>query len=789
MAQVFDGSIYISTADNKIIRIDSALTHPSETLLTQTYEAFTDIGFAPDGTLYGVHKVNFNGFLDEIWPGGPTNYSLELPFVGANALTFDQFGMAYIGSAISSEVLTVDVKTPGGSITTWHNFEYGNSCGDFVFLHNKLYLAWWWDDHVQLYEAILDSMNRYVSHRDLGLLPDNTFGLTSNKDNLIIGITESKQVFSFVPPTTYVSYIPVTNLFVLKAGDQAFGATSKSEAFGNARLDFGDAPETYPTVTSGSAGCHNIRAGLCLGKRVDPEPAGIPSLLADSDDRNSQVNDEDGITVATQSIQNYTFVKECHTNLTIEHTGNGYLSIWFDWNKDGAWTADEMIISGFYLKEGDYQCPLYVPDYAVEGTTYCRFRFSRSYVPESFGFGGDGEVEDYMVNIVGKQPQDTLEITSGNIQACTGTLLPVPVRSGNFNGIFSLKLSFAYDFQVLNFLGLSNMNPAFKNQLISSFDQDSGIIRISWKSDDYISIDKLSPLFDLQFEAKKQGGSGIHILSGTINSKAATCSSKTMPLYDRLGKITIYHTPEVITQARVETCEMSDLMLKSVSSGDNPILGNRWVLPDGSVSEGDSIIIPAVDMANSGRYMVYCIDMLGCSDSAFADVSVKQNPEISFSGHDTLNYVYGSVLDAAGHFEYCVWNTGEQSTGIKITTDGLYSVKAGLNGCEVSETVYMLEKDPVLFLPDAFSPNKDLLNDVLQVIGPTGSLRYFNMKVFSRWDNLIFESNNSSYGWDGTYENKQCPMGAYICVVKYIPASSGKDAKVKTIQKNVILLR
>ncbi|MEI6060811.1 MAG: gliding motility-associated C-terminal domain-containing protein [Bacteroidota bacterium] len=789
ISQVFDGSVYISTADSKIIRIDSVLTHPTETLVTYTSEGgFLDIGFAPDGTLYGVHG-NFSGFLDEIWPGGPTNFSLELPYGGSNALTFDEFGVAYIGSTSSSEVLRVDVKTPGGPITSWHFFDAGVSSGDFVFLNHKLYMAWMWNEHVHLYEAILDSMNRYVSHRDLGVLPENTYGLTSNKENLIIGITESKQVYSFVPPASYISVIPVTNLYLVQGGTQAFGMTSKSEAFGNARLDFGDAPEPYPTVTPGRAGCHNIRPGICLGKRVDQELAGIPSLLADSDDHNAAVNDEDGITISTQSIQNYTFVKDCHANLSIEHTGNGYLSAWFDWNKDGAWTVDELIISGFYLKEGDYQCPVYVPDYALEGSTYCRFRFGSSYVPESYGFAGDGEVEDYMVNIVGKQTQDTLEITCGNSQACIGALLPVTVRSGNFNGIFSMKLTFAYDSQVLDYRGLNNINPAFKNQVVNTCNQDSGLVMVSWKSDDYISIDKLSSLFDLEFEAKKPGESGIHILSGIINSTAATCSSKNMPLADRLGRITIYNAPEVKTGSIVETCDRSDLVLNSVVTGDNPILVCRWVLPDGSVILGDSVIIHKVDLAKSGRYMVYCTDIIGCSDSAFTDVTVKQNPEISFSGHDTLNYVYGSVLDAAGIFDYCVWNTGELSQGIKITADGLYSVKAGLNGCEISDTVYMLEKDPVLSLPNAFTPNKNGFNDVLRVIGPTGNLRYFNMKVFSRWDNKIFESNNSSAGWDGTFENSLCPGGAYICIIKYIPGSSGKDAKMRTIQKNVILLR
>jgi gliding motility-associated-like protein len=45
---------------------------------------------------------------------------------------------------------------------------------------------------------------------------------------------------------------------------------------------------------------------------------------------------------------------------------------------------------------------------------------------------------------------------------------------------------------------------------------------------------------------------------------------------------------------------------------------------------------------------------------------------------------------------------------------------------------------------------------------------YFLLQVYNRWGQLMFESNDIHYGWDGTYKGTVCPEGVYTWVIKYV---------------------
>lgn len=67
---------------------------------------------------------------------------------------------------------------------------------------------------------------------------------------------------------------------------------------------------------------------------------------------------------------------------------------------------------------------------------------------------------------------------------------------------------------------------------------------------------------------------------------------------------------------------------------------------------------------------------------------------------------------------------------------------------------------PVLFAPSAFTPNGDGLNDIFHLTG--SYIRTFRLILFNRWGVKIFESNDLSAGWDGTYKGKQVQEGVYV---------------------------
>ena len=97
-------------------------------------------------------------------------------------------------------------------------------------------------------------------------------------------------------------------------------------------------------------------------------------------------------------------------------------------------------------------------------------------------------------------------------------------------------------------------------------------------------------------------------------------------------------------------------------------------------------------------------------------------------------------------------------------------------GCIGYDTVYVqVYQGPEYYVPNAFSPNGDGLNDVFRAI-PVGMTRPEYFRVFNRYGELVFETNQYLKGWDGTYKGKLQPMGTYIWILK------GEDRKGRKVE-------
>jgi len=114
----------------------------------------------------------------------------------------------------------------------------------------------------------------------------------------------------------------------------------------------------------------------------------------------------------------------------------------------------------------------------------------------------------------------------------------------------------------------------------------------------------------------------------------------------------------------------------------------------------------------------------------------------------------------------------------------VYLISTNSAGC--SDTAYKQVSAivvPLFDIPSAFSPNKDGINDVFLVRG--FGIARFNMKIFNRWGQLVFETNDTSIGWDGTFKGALQPMDAYAFVIT-LEFSDGTSA---TKNGSVTLLR
>jgi gliding motility-associated-like protein len=88
-----------------------------------------------------------------------------------------------------------------------------------------------------------------------------------------------------------------------------------------------------------------------------------------------------------------------------------------------------------------------------------------------------------------------------------------------------------------------------------------------------------------------------------------------------------------------------------------------------------------------------------------------------------------------------------------------------------------------MFLPNAFTPDNDGLNDLFVAKGP--KVFNFKMEIYNRWGGLIFVTDDNFNGWDGTFNDEEAPEGTYIYKIYF------EDAEMRSYDQSgsMVLLR
>jgi gliding motility-associated-like protein len=205
------------------------------------------------------------------------------------------------------------------------------------------------------------------------------------------------------------------------------------------------------------------------------------------------------------------------------------------------------------------------------------------------------------------------------------------------------------------------------------------------------------------------------------------------------------------------------------------------LLPD-SVTNSTGLFTPL----SAGTYTLLISDTAGCSLDTLVTVTSTLNPlEITITKNDlgclgvgTEGYAIADVSGGAQPYTY-LWNTNPPQETPKASDlrFGYYIVQVSdVKGCTISDTVYI---EPgtcceEVFIPSAFTPNADGLNDVFRVVTSAG-LQVIQFDVVNRWGEIVWSTDDYTKGWDGFYKGQVAqPNEVFFYVFAYRCLTDGK---------------
>lgn len=104
---------------------------------------------------------------------------------------------------------------------------------------------------------------------------------------------------------------------------------------------------------------------------------------------------------------------------------------------------------------------------------------------------------------------------------------------------------------------------------------------------------------------------------------------------------------------------------------------------------------------------------------------------------------------------------------MSVRAGGQY-VATGINKCGTgADTINVQQIFCEIWLPNAFTPNGDGLNDVFRVLGNIRRLQGVTLSLYNRWGEQVYTSHDPYKGWDGFYKGIPAQMGTYVYLLEY----------------------
>lgn len=243
------------------------------------------------------------------------------------------------------------------------------------------------------------------------------------------------------------------------------------------------------------------------------------------------------------------------------------------------------------------------------------------------------------------------------------------------------------------------------------------------------------------------------------------------------------------------SCGNNDGTATVSSAGGSPSYSYVW----SNTQTGSSIsnLLP-------GNYSVTVTDGNGCTQTTAVSVAQTGGPAATIGTNITISQGSSATLSASGGTTYSWTPTSDLScttcanpVASPSTTTQYCVYVYDASGCYdsacVTVTVTTFIEPPDcsgattkdIFLPNAFSPNGDSENEDICLQGKVDCIEEFTIRIYNRWGEEVYGSDNKYFCWDGRYQDKPENTGVYVYVMQ-VKMSAGDELSKKG---NISLIR
>ena len=167
----------------------------------------------------------------------------------------------------------------------------------------------------------------------------------------------------------------------------------------------------------------------------------------------------------------------------------------------------------------------------------------------------------------------------------------------------------------------------------------------------------------------------------------------------------------------------------------------------------------------AGSYIDTLQTINGCDSIRRLNLKVDQLPVPELGPNKTICLGENLIL-MPGNFSSYLWQDGSIQNTYNVLADGLYVVKV-TNSCGSASDSANIEVEICnIIFPSAFTPNADGKNDIFRALDAF-AIQNYQLTIFNRWGEKVFESTNLLHGWDGKYKNVPADAGTYVWTCNY----------------------